>query len=142
MTTPHTLQQSHITLYTLTWIGLIGLVLGIKLLGATQDQMGYANMAFMAVSGLAIMGLNYYEGHRLMAYLKRHHPETWRDLTQVPGFGPGGTNSFHTFQFLNSPDDLHDPNVRWLKENYRRFLRFMRLVFIGYPVLAIGTIFF
>jgi hypothetical protein len=63
-------------------------------------------------------------------------------LTYVPGFGSGGTNSFRTLRFVRSPDDLHDTNVRWLKENYRRFLRCMRMVFVGYPVLVVVTVFF
>jgi hypothetical protein len=120
---------------------MVSVLITIKLLGATQDQMGYANMVFMGLSWIPIMGLNYYEGQRLMGYLKRHHPETWRALTYVPGFGFGGINSFRALRFLRSPDDLNDANVRWLKENYRRFLRFMWLVFITYPILFILTVF-
>jgi len=77
MNSVSTSYQSHITLYTATWISLLGLIIGVKLLGATQDQMGYLNMGVLAVTGILLMGVNYYKGHRLLAYLKRVHPQTW-----------------------------------------------------------------
>jgi hypothetical protein len=98
------------------------------------------NMGFMAISWLAIMVINYYEGHRLMSYLKNNHIETWKKITYVPGFGSGGTNTFRTMAFVNSADDLNDPMVQWFKENYKNVVTLVILAFMTYPILFIITV--
>jgi hypothetical protein len=133
--------KSYVSIYAGVWFCAVLLIFGVKLLGATQGQMGYLNMAFMGVSWLGIMGLNFYEGHRLMSYLQQQHPETWKWITTIPVFGARGINSFRTLGFLFSADDCNDPVVHWLKGNYKRFLAFVLLVFFSYVVIFTITVF-
>jgi hypothetical protein len=81
------------------------------------------------------MILNFYEGHRLMKYLKVNHRAKWAYITYVPLFGPGGVNAFRTLPFLFSKDDLSDNRVFELKHNYKRFIRLTLTVFFTLPVL-------
>jgi hypothetical protein len=99
--------------------------------------MGYSFLAYFGLSWLCFMIVNFYEGHRLMSYLKKHHLETWKRITHVPGFGSGGTNSFRTLDFVYSKDYLDDLNVKWLKVNYQDILTLMFLLFISYPITFI-----
>ncbi len=82
------------------------------------------------------MILNVIEGHRLMAYLEDHHREKWAEITHVPGFGPGGVNSFRTLPWLYSPDDLNDATLAILKEQHRDFIRWAITVFLSSIVLV------
>jgi hypothetical protein len=81
------------------------------------------------------MILNFYEGHRLMSYLKQNHRAKWEHITYVPFFGSGGVNSFRSLPFIYSKADLGDQLVAELKKNYRRFIILMFAVFFTLPVL-------
>ncbi len=142
MTTTPKQYKSYVSIYAGVWLCAVLIIFGVKLLGATQEQMGYLNMAFMGGSWLIIMGLHLYESHRLISYLHQHHPEIWQRLAIAPAFGIwGGVNSFRAFRFLFSEEDGSDPLVHWLKGNYKRFMAFVLLVCFSYPVIFTITVF-
>ncbi len=88
------------------------------------------------------MLLNWYEGGRLLLYLDEHHHAKWEEITYVSFLfikGPGGVNSIRTMRFVYSDDDLGDPRVRQLKDNYRKFVRFALTVFLTFPIIFISS---
>jgi hypothetical protein len=103
--------------------------------GSARSIAGYLIPVYMLATWLPIMVIDFIEGRRLMEYLKKCHFEKWKDLTYVPGFGSGGTNSFRALGFVYSEDNLSDPHVRFLKHNYRRVQLLLWSVFFSSPVL-------
>jgi hypothetical protein len=105
--------------------------------GAGEDYVFNLYLAYMIPTWGGVMILNFYEGRRLMAYLRKNHHEYWIYLTSGMGFGPGIANSFRSLPFLFSDDDLNDPNVKQLKENYRQFVLMLFLVFFSIPIFFV-----
>jgi hypothetical protein len=133
------MPKSYISLYWKVWLTLVVFLLVIRLtvfFGTQDEKVLFAMfMWYIAPTWITVMVLNLYEGRRLMHYLERNHREKWKELTYIPGFGPGGHNSFRTLPFIYSKDDLGDPVLKDLKMNYRRFIKFVLTVFFTVPVL-------
>jgi hypothetical protein len=64
-----------------------------------------------------------------------NHNEKWSQLTCVPGFGPGGVNSFRTLPWLYSAGDQGDSRLASLKQQHRDVIQLMATVFVRYLVL-------
>jgi hypothetical protein len=135
--TTHQSYKSHINTYLYVWLTLLSILVLIKASNAPQHIVGYSFATYFCLSWISFMFVNYYEGNRLMQYLKKNHQETWKRITHVPMFGAGGTNSFRTLDFVYSKDNLGDTNIKWLKTNYQDVLTLMFLLFISYPITFI-----
>jgi len=132
--------KSYIKLYWLVWLFLVSALLVTRfaiIKTYNEDALFNLFLVYIGPTWLALMGLNFFEGRRLMSYLRRHHYEKWEYLTYVPGFGSGGVNSFRSLPFLLSGDGLNDPHVKRLKSNYRRFAVLILTVFLSSPILFI-----
>lgn len=130
--------KSFIRFYWYIWFVLVLLLFIARFSifsGSSVDELFRLFLIYAAPTWIAVLILNFYEGHRLIEYLKKHHRATWEYITYVPFFGPGGVNSFRSLPFLFSEDDLGDETVAELKKNYRRFLILMLVVFVTLPVL-------
>ncbi|MDR3457258.1 MAG: hypothetical protein P4N60_07420 [Verrucomicrobiae bacterium] len=120
------------------WLSIVGLTLALRFtffLGATSEARFQVGLAYMLGTWLPIMMLNLVEGRRLLQYLKIHHYQKWEELTYIPGFGPGGRNSFRVYRWLRSPEDFGDPVVAIKKSEHRQFIRFVMTVFFSYLIL-------
>ena len=126
---------SHVWKYVTGWIVVVCVIVIFALLGAKP---GALIPAYLLATWLPMMVINFYEGRRLMGYLKEHHNERWAYLTSSFLGGPGGANSFRSLPFIYSADDLGDPCVGGLKRNYRRIVLLMGLMFVHYPVAVVG----
>jgi hypothetical protein len=102
---------------------------------SSEDVLFILFTIYAVPTWIAVMILNFYEGHRLMSYLKQNHRAKWEHITYVPFFGSGGVNSFRSLPFIYSKADLGDQLVAELKKNYRRFIILMFAVFFTLPVL-------
>lgn len=129
-------RDTRIRRYQYSWLACVGLVLALRftVFAETGDRFIFA-MAFMMGTWIPTMILNVIDGRRLMAYLRENHSDKWSELTYVPGFGPGGVNSFRTLPWLYSRDDQGDPRLASLKQQHRDFIRLMLTVFISYLVV-------
>ena len=130
--------KSYVAIYWRVWSVLVALLLVIRFLiydGYNEDRFFLLFTFYAIPTWLAIMILGFYEGHRLMEYLKMNHREKWEYLTYVPLFGPGGVNGFRSLPFLFSKDDLGDNIVLELKKNYRKFIKLALAVFFTLPFL-------
>ena len=131
-------QTSRITIYWRVWLGIVAFALVLRFtvfLGVSSDRRFSLGMTYALCTWLPLMVLNVIEGHRLMSYLKSNHPQKWEELTYVPGFGSGGSNSFRTLPWLYSSGDLGDPALEIMKREHRRFIRLLLTVFFSYLVL-------
>jgi hypothetical protein len=70
-----------------------------------------------------------------MIHLKKNHKDKWKYMIS-PLPGERG-NSFRTLPFVYSADDLNDPVVHRLKEEYKDFVLFIITVFISMPLTFI-----
>ena len=135
---PSTEIKSFIPFYWRVWLVLIFLLLSVRFLifqEYHEDDFFLLFTIYAVPTWVAVMILNFYEGHRLMKYLKMNHREKWEYITYVPLFGSGGVNAFRTLPFLFSKDDLSDNAVFELKNNYKRFIRLTLTIFFTFPVL-------
>ena len=96
------------------------------------------SVAFFVISGASIFFLLFRVGYwhyRFPEYLRRHHPEKYREL--LGGWeGPEyfySTGEMSSFMW-NSEDDLGDPMVAFLRSQVRRSLR--QLMIVG-PVVML-----
>jgi hypothetical protein len=130
-------RDSRIRRYQYSWLACVGLVLALRftVFAETNNRFIFA-MAFVMGTWLPTMILNVIEAGRLMSYLRENHNEKWSQLTYVPGFGPGGVNSFRTLPWLYSADDQGDSRLASLKQQHRDFIRLMVTVFVSYLVLV------
>jgi hypothetical protein len=132
------LQGSRVRVYWHVWLGILALtfLLRFTVLGGFGDDRGFSlSVVYMLATWLPIMVLNMMESSRLMAYLKKHHYKKWEDLTYIPWLGKNGSNGFRTLPWLYSPDDLGDQELAALKEEHRKFIRWVMTVFLSYLVI-------
>jgi hypothetical protein len=138
-------ETGRIRLYQYLWLGCVALAIFLRftIFADTKDDVRFRFAVVYGVgTWVSVVALNLFEGRRLMSYLKRHHREKWAEITYVPGFGPGGINSFRTLRWLYSKDDLNDPTLERLKREHRDFIRWALTVFLSYvpllPLLLFG----
>lgn len=136
--------KSRITLYRRIWLGIVCLMLLVRftvMRRVTNERAIFVLIiGYMLTTWLPIMALNVTEGRRLMEYLKDNHYEKWEEMTYVPGLGSGLTNSLRSLPFIRSKDDLGDPEVMRLKQNYRSIRKLALTVFYTYPLVFIMVI--
>lgn len=124
------------TAYWLFWILALSVALAVHVHMSDDTDRFPLAMMYTLGTWLPTIGLNVYEGHRLMSYLRHHHTAKWNELTYVPGSGAGGMNSFRMLPWLYSAETLGDAEVARLKHEHRLFLRFMLTVFCSYVVIV------
>ena len=130
--------KSYILFYWKIWILIILILLLIKFLVMRYLNPDY-NFLFFSIYIIPVwvmaMILNFYEGHKLMKYLKKNHKGKWENLTYCPGLGYGNGNGFRTLPFLFSKDDLEDNIVFQLKNNYKQFIKLALTIFFTSPIV-------
>lgn len=136
--------RSHTRHYWIGWITILFGVFVARLFGPPRfRETGHFDFAaaYMFSVWLPIMLVNFYEGRRLMGYLKEHHPAKWAELTTFLWFGPGWVNGFRSVPWLFSSETLGDPAVAQLKCDYRKFIYFALTVFFTFPIffIVLGT---
>ena len=75
----------------------------------------YLPILFLFISSLVFMARCLIYQQRLSDYLRVHHMDKWKELTTIPGWGPGFTNPWRGLPFLFGREDLGDPEVLRLK---------------------------
>ena len=85
--------------------------------------------------GIWVMYLNFRKGRNLTAYLKQHHKIEWEHLTSNSTWGTEGAHSARLLSLVFSTDNLNDPEVSRLKENYKDIMLFVIVVFISIPLV-------
>lgn len=133
--------KSFIPIYWRIWLVLVSLLLAVRIFMYHEynEDRFFLLFTFYAVpTWLSVMILNFYEGHRLMKYLKINHRKKWEYITYVPLFGPGGVNSFRSLPFLFSKDDLGDNIVLELKNNYKSIIKLTLVIFFTLPLLFLS----
>ena len=139
MRPPETKRKSLIV-YWLVWLVAflvaLGSIVTIEIYHILPN--GIVEYIFITYFGLCMIFLlisNYIDGKSPMDYLYENHLEDWKQLTTVPGLGPGNTNSFRTTKFVHSNEDFGDPSVATLKQDYLSYRRLFWVVFVSFPVL-------
>ena len=130
--------KSYISFYWKIWFLIILSLLLIKFLVSIYLKPDYNFLLFsiyMIPVWITVMILNFYEGHKLIKYLKINHNEKWKELTYCPILGSGNANGFRTLPFLFSKDDLGDNVVLQLKNNYKNFLKLALTIFFTFPIV-------
>jgi hypothetical protein len=74
-------------------------------------------------------------GRRPLAHLKAYHYGKWEYLTWAFG-RPGGRNDFRMLPWLLFGDDYGDATLAALKSEEKRWLLFVLVVFLSYPILT------
>ena len=137
--------KSNIRIYWSVWFLLVVLFLTARftIFRSSSENILFILFTIYAVpTWLAVMILNFYEGNRLMNYLKQKHRSKWDDITYVPFLGSGNVNSFRSLPFIYSKDDLGDPVVGELKKNYRRCAALFFMIFFTLPILFLTIMLF
>ncbi len=130
--------KSYISFYWKIWFLIILSLLLIKFLVFIYLKPDYNFLIFsiyMIPVWLTVMILNFYEGHKLIKYLKKNHNEKWKELTYCPILGYGNANGFRTIPFLFSKNYLGDNVVLQLKNNYKNFLKLALTIFFTSPIV-------
>ena len=89
---------------------------------------------YSAATWSCVALLNLYDTARMERYLKREHPEKWRELTLVntrharPGY-------IAVQRFVRSRQDLGDPRLTAMARSARITGRLPIVLFVHYPVL-------
>lgn len=128
--------KSYNKYYWISWIIYMLLFYVIKFLKFPYLE-NFEAPYYYAIYWIFVMVVNLYEGSRLTSYLKIFHSEKWNELTHSSLFGTLKSNSFRLLPFLLLSDHLDDDQLQLLKGNHKRFLLFMIIVFIGFPIFSI-----
>jgi hypothetical protein len=126
--------SSNVKLYVALWaILVIGTIVSRFTVFSSLNSDGRfpVFMGYCVLSWLPAMALNLSEGMRLRTYLEKRYPDTWRELLDLPGTGPGGQNSLGFLKFLFSLDDLGDANVTLLKDQNKAWIVVGLAVFVS-----------
>jgi hypothetical protein len=131
--------QHHVRYYWFAWATVLCAFAVVRFILPPRLIGGHFNLGDCYVLGvwIPIMLLNFYEGRRLMGYLRKHHPAKWAELTTFLGFGPGWVNGFRSVPWLYSADTLSDPVVAQLKGDYRQFICWSLVVLFTFPIFFI-----
>jgi hypothetical protein len=84
--------QSYNFLYTRIWLVSSAILVALRFVGTTQNQRGYVLMAYMRISWLTLIGVNIFEGQRLVHYLTKHQSELLKRGRY--GFGLAGVDAW------------------------------------------------
>jgi hypothetical protein len=129
-TLPH---PSRLRICWLAWLAIVVCFLLVRF--ALPSRFSYLAVTYALITWLPIMALHYLQGRRLLAHLKAYHHDRWEYLTWAFG-APGGRNDFRMLPWLLSGEDYGDPTLAALKSQQRRWLLFVLVVFLSYPVLT------
>ena len=131
-------RKSYINYYWLSWILLFSLLflakfLQIPVIGSAPVYLVYFIYWFI------LMFVCWFEYSRLMNYLKNHYVQRWEELTSfsIGGKKIYGCSGFKFFRFVYSSENLGDETITYLKSNYRKFIIFIIVVFIFFPIFSI-----
>jgi hypothetical protein len=80
--------------------------------------------------------LLWYEGHRLLAYLRDNHTQFFEKTT----YSSRIRFNLRSIPFLFSKDDLGDQKVNFLKSNFKRLIAFTVTQFLTFPALFLIVI--
>ena len=135
--------KSRVKYYWYTWICwvLLFFLIRIALGELSEKQASYIIFSYILPAWLAVMAINFYEGDRLIEYLRKNHHDKWEEVTTVPLLGSGCCNNFRTFEFIFSKDDLDDPNIVVLKSMSKKLLALTLTVFFSFPPITMALYF-
>jgi hypothetical protein len=80
------------------------------------------------------MLINYYEGRRLMNYVRHSNKEEHMRMKSLNGI-EGFHNGFGAVGFIFSAEDYDDNVLVMLKSDYKKVISFLLVVFFSYPFL-------
>src|SRR6187402_2720563 len=69
----------------IAWFVLLSAFLAVRVIGKPEIELG---RDYMLCAWIPLMFINFYTGHKLIAYLKNHHTKKWEELTTVGGGWP------------------------------------------------------
>jgi hypothetical protein len=130
-------MPSYVRCYWKGWLGLLILFLAIAAFAPKLRFEAFITYAVLAWG--SVMVINLYEGRKLISHLRAKHLKIWEHITSGPGFGPGGVNGLRCLAFVYGPEDFDDQQVKDLKLNYRRVVRFAVIVFFSFIPTFIGV---
>jgi hypothetical protein len=126
--------RDYTRLYWLLWsMILIGAMIARF---ALLPQYPYWIAIYGGLAGALFLGASYWEGRRLMNYLRPRHQQHWQTFTHVEGFGPG-MDGLAAFRFVMSKDDLGDPAVRVMKQCHVRLLILILAIWLSGPIVML-----
>jgi len=117
----------------LAWLIVVACTLLLRF--ASPHRFPYLAVTYALITWLPIMVLYYLQGRRLLAHLKVYHYGKWEYLTWAFG-RPGGRNDFRMLPWLLFGDDYGDATLAALKSEEKRWLLFVLVVFLSYPILT------
>ena len=95
-------------------------------------------IAYAALAGAAVVTAVLYERLAVFSYLRKHHYDTYADLTlntAITRRTGGSGNFFRTAAFLSSAEDLGDPGFARLRAKLKALRRFRWTVLASLPLL-------
>jgi hypothetical protein len=119
--------------YWIAWLIIVASALLQRFL--SPYRFSYLAVTYALATWLPIMVLHYLHGRRLLAHLKAYHHEKWEYLTWAFG-SPGNRNDFRMLPWLFSAQDYGDAALADLKSAQRRWLLFVLVIFLSYPILT------
>jgi hypothetical protein len=131
--------QSKIKIYWRVWLAATILLFVLRFtifLHATENTIFILFTIYAIPTWIAIMILNFYEGHILLGYLEKNHREKWEHLTTF--WGSRGYNGFRYLPFIFSKEDLGDQILSDHKKYYRKLIDLSITVFLSYPVIFLA----
>jgi hypothetical protein len=117
----------------MAWLLIVACALALRF--GFPHRFKYLAVTYALCTWLPIMVLHYLHGRRLLSYLKAFHHDRWKYLTWAFG-SAGNRNDFRMLPWLFSAQDCGDTTVAALKSEQRRWLLFVLVVFLSYPVLT------
>lgn len=127
------IYKDHTRLYWSIWIllliSIIVTLLVIRFFSNGNDGNLLFNVFFtyLVFSWLPIAGVNIYEMHRLIKYLKSYHAYTLHI-----------SNASKFIEFVFSENNFGDSVVEQLKSSYKRFFALLIVVFLTTPILFVA----
>ena len=126
-------EPSRIRTYWIGWLVIVACALLLRF--AAPHRFPYLAVMYAVATWLPIMVLHYLQGRALLTHLKTYHHDHWKYLTWAFG-SPGNRNDFRMLPWLFSPQNYGDATLAALKSQQRRWLLFVVVVFISYPILT------
>jgi hypothetical protein len=126
-------QPSGIRACWIAWLIVVACTLLLRF--ASPHRFPCLAVTYALITWLPIMVLHYLQGRRLLAHLKVYHYGKWEYLTWAFG-RPGGRNDFRMLPWLLFGDDYGDATLAAMKSEEKRWLLFVLVVFLSYPILT------
>ena len=117
----------------IAWLAVVACVLLVRFL--SPYHIPYLAVTYALATWMPIMVLHFLQGRALLAHLKAYHHDRWEYLTWAFG-SPGNRNDFRMLPWLFSAQDYGDATLAALKSQQRRWLLFVLVVFLSYPILT------